>query len=69
MAAKKKLIQTFDAKALGFVPAEAINNPNKVVQTGLGLFPARSKGKIIEGSNNEKVSKLVKALRETEKVV
>ena len=69
MAAKKKLIKTFDAKKLSFVPIVAGDATNTVVQAGLGLSPTRSKGKIIEGSNIETVTKLVKALREIEKVV
>ena len=65
MTARKKPIQIFDAEKIGFVPDET----SAVVQTGLELPPPRDEGAIFDGPAHEAVSKLVKTLRETEKVV
>ena len=65
MTARKKPIQIFDAEKIGFVPDET----SAVVQTGLALPPPRAEGAIFDGPAHEAVSKLVKTLRETEKVV
>jgi len=69
MAAKKKEIQIFNAEKIGFVPTIASDETSTVIQTGLKLPPPRNEGAIFDGPTNEAVSKLVKTLRETEKVV
>jgi len=65
MTARKKPIQIFDSEKIGFVPDET----SAVVQTGLELPPPRDEGAIFDGLAHEAVSKLVKTLREIEKVV
>ena len=69
MAAKKKEIQIFDAEKINFVPSVIGDITNNVIQADLELSSPRAKGVIFNGSINEVVSKLVKTLRETEKVV
>jgi len=69
MTAKKKLIQIFDAAKIGPIPNLISNQTSTANQTCLELPPTRDKGTILDGSSNEAVSKLVKTLRETEKVV
>ena len=69
MAAKKKEIQVFDAKKIGFVPTAVSDARSIVVHTGLELPTPRNKGAIVHGPTNEVVSRLVKTLREKEKVV
>jgi electron transfer flavoprotein beta subunit len=69
MAAKKKQIEIIDAKTLSFFPDERPAQSSTFVESGLNLPDRRSKGKIIDGSCNDAVAKLVKILREQEKVV
>ena len=69
MASKKKQIQIFNAKKVGFIPRILSNETNSVSQRGLELPKTRQKGVLFHGTTNEVVSKLVKILRETEKVV
>jgi electron transfer flavoprotein beta subunit len=69
MAAKKKEIQIFDAEKINLVPSVIGDIKNNVIQADLELPPPRAKGTIFDGPVNEVVSKLVKTLRETEKVV
>ena len=69
MAAKKKQIEIIDATKIGFVPTEINNRTSTVIQTGLKLPNVRDKGEIIDGPVDETITKLVKTLREKEKVV
>ena len=69
MAAKKKEIQIFDAEKIGFSPNIISHKTSTAIQTGLELPPPRDTGAMFDGPTNEAVSKLVKALREIEKVV
>ena len=69
MAAKKKEIQIFDAEKINFVPSVIGDITNNATPANLELPPPRAKGAIFDGSINDVVSKLVKTLRETEKVV
>lgn len=67
IAAKKKEIQTLDAKSIGFDP-ESSGVP-RVRQMDLSLPPARNKGRILEGSLSESLPELVRMLRDEEKVI
>jgi electron transfer flavoprotein beta subunit len=67
IAAKKKPIQTMDAKAIGF-DVQSQGSPH-VRQLDLSLPPERKKGKILAGSLAESIPELVRLLREDEKVV
>jgi len=69
MAAKKKQIEIFDAGKLGFVPSVITNEASTTISTGLELPLSRSSVEILDGPINDSVAKLVKALREKEKVV
>ena len=69
MSAKKKQIQIFDAKKIGFAPNATSDKTSLVIQTNLELPPPRDKGLIFDGPINEAVAMLVKTLREKEKVV
>ena len=69
MAAKKKEIQILDAAAVGFDAASIGGANNRVVQSVLELPPARGNGQVFDGPVEESVARLVKALREDEKVV
>ena len=69
MAAKKKQIEILDAGKLGFVPSVITNEASTTISTGLELPLLRSNVEILDGSINDSVVKLVKALREKEKVV
>ena len=69
MTAKKKPIQIFNAEKMGFVPDVVSGETSTVIQTGLELPPLRQSRTILDGSINEVVSRLVKILREIEKVV
>ena len=69
MTAKKKEIQIFNAEKIGFVPNIVSDATSTALQTGMALPSSRDKGTIFDGLTNEAVSKLVKALREKEKVV
>ena len=69
LAILKKSIQIFNAEKIGFVPTVPGDKTSTIIETGLELPPSRDKGAIFDGPVNEAVSKLVKALRETEKVV
>ena len=68
MTAKKKAIQIFNAEKMGFVPTTS-SETTTVIHTGLELPPHRKKATVFDGPINESISKLVKTLRETEKVV
>ena len=69
MAAKKKQIEIFDADKLGFVTPVTTNEASTAISTGLELPLSRNSVEILDGSINDSVAKLVKALREKEKVV
>ena len=69
MAAKKKQIEILDAGKLGFVPSVITNEASTTISTGLELPLLRSNVEILDGPINASVVKLVKALREKEKVV
>ena len=69
MAAKKKQIEILDAGKLGFVPSVITNEASTTISTGLELPLLRSNVEILDGPINDSVVKLVKALREKEKVV
>ena len=69
MAAKKKTIEILDASKLGFVPSVITNEASTTISTGLELPLLRSNVEILDGPINDSVVKLVKALREKEKVV
>ena len=69
MAAKKKQIEIFDAGKLGFVSPVTTNEASTAISTGLELPLSRNSVEILDGSINDSVAKLVKALREKEKVV
>jgi electron transfer flavoprotein beta subunit len=69
MAAKKKPIEILDAGKLGFVPSVITNEASTTISTGLELPLLRSNVEILDGPINDSVVKLVKALREKEKVV
>jgi electron transfer flavoprotein beta subunit len=69
MAAKKKEIKILDAAAIGFDPASGGEKNSQVTQSRLELPPSRGKGQVFEGPVKESVARLVKALRQDEKVV
>jgi electron transfer flavoprotein beta subunit len=69
MAAKKKQIEIFDADKLGFVTPVTTNEASTAISNGLELPLSRNSVEILDGSINDSVAKLVKALREKEKVV
>ena len=69
MAAKKKQIEIIDAEKLGFVPTKTNKSMSIIIQTGIELPNSRNKGEIMDGSISEAVTRLVKTLREKEKVV
>ena len=69
MAAKKKQIEILDAGKLGFIPSVITNEASTTISTGLELPLLRSNVEILDGPINDSVVKLVKALREKEKVV
>jgi len=69
MAAKKKQIEIIDAGKLGFVPSVTINEASTAITAGLELPLSRNSVEIFDGPINDSVAKLVKALREKEKVV
>ena len=69
MAAKKKQIEILDAGKLGFVPSVTTNEASTAISTSLELPLSRNNVEILDGSINDSVAKLVKALREKEKVV
>jgi electron transfer flavoprotein beta subunit len=69
MAAKKKQIEILDAGKLGFVPSAINNEASTAISTGLEFPLSRNNVEILGGSVNDSVAKLVKVLREKEKVV
>jgi electron transfer flavoprotein beta subunit len=69
MAAKKKQIEILDAGKMGFVPSIVTNEVSNAISNGLELPLSRSNVEIFDGSMNDSVAKLVKVLREKEKVV
>ena len=69
MAAKRKEIKILDAAAIGFDLASVGEKSSKVAQSRLELPPSRGKGQVFEGPVEESVARLVKALRQDEKVV
>jgi len=69
MAAKKKEIKILDAAAIGFDPVPVGEKNSQVVQSHLELPPLRGKGQVFEGPVEESVARLVKTLRQDEKVV
>jgi electron transfer flavoprotein beta subunit len=69
MAAKKKEIKILDAAAIGFDPASRGEKNSQVTQSRLELPPSRGKGQVFDGPVKESVARLVKALRQDEKVV
>lgn len=67
IAAKKKPIETLDAKGIGFdVDSKGVAH---VKQIDLSLPPERKKGRILDGSLGQSLPELVRLLREEEKVV
>jgi len=69
MASKKKEIEIINADSLSFVPNERPIQRSTFVDSGLSFPDRRSKVEKIEGSAHDVVAKLVKILREQEKVV
>ena len=69
MAAKKKEIKILDAAAIGFDPVSVGEKRSQVALSHLELPPSRGKGQVFEGPVEESVARLVKALRQDEKVV
>lgn len=69
MAARKKEIQVLDAAAIGFDPATLGQARNRIRQIDLVLPPQRKKGRVLEGALAETLPRLVRMLREEEKVV
>ena len=65
----KKQIQIFNAKKMDFEPRVIGAKSSAVIQTGLELPPRRDSGVILNEPISEAVSRLVKTLREKEKVV
>ena len=69
MAAKKKVIQTFNAIDLD-VDADNFDPQNKKLETiKLSLPPERKKGIILEGLDEEIAKQLVKIIREEKKII
>jgi electron transfer flavoprotein beta subunit len=66
MAAKKKVLQAFDAAALGLKPEDLA--PRTVV-TAMELPPARSAVRMIEGDPDTQVRELLRLLHEEAKVI
>ena len=66
MAAKKKVIQTEGAAALGLKPEDLA--PRTVV-TAMELPAARSTGRMIEGDPDTQVRELLRLLHEEAKVI
>ncbi|MDP6231727.1 MAG: electron transfer flavoprotein subunit beta/FixA family protein [Nitrospinaceae bacterium] len=69
MAAKKKQIETITAEKLGFDFITGNDSTSTVIATGLKLPSLRDKGVMLDGPVSDAVVKLVKFLRDTEKVV
>lgn len=69
IAAKKKHIETMDADAIEFDPAEEGEPVNRVREIDLNLPPERKKGRILEGSPKEAVATLAQLLRDEERVI
>ena len=69
IAAKKKPVETMDAEAIGFNPAEEGKSANRVHEIELNLPPQRKKGRILEGSPKEAVATLAQLLRDEERVI
>jgi len=69
ISAKKKPVETMDAGAIGFDPAEDGEPANRVREIELNLPPERKKGRILEGSASEAVASLAQLLRDEEKVI
>jgi len=69
MSSKKKEVEIIDADRLGFVPNDRPKQSGIFVDSGLSLPNRRGKGETVEGSTNDVVAKLVKILRDQEKVV
>ena len=69
MAAKKKEVLTLSANDLGIEEGTLNIEDNKIVQENLCLPPERKKGIILEGSEEEISSNLVRMLREEEKII
>jgi len=67
IAARKKQIEVMNAETIGFDPG--FLGPARVRQVDLSLPPARKKGRILEGPLKESLPKLVRLLREEEKVI
>ena len=67
IAAKKKKIQTLDAKSIGFDVHSM--GPSHVSQVNFSLPPQRKKGLILSGALQESLPELVRLLREDDKVV
>ena len=68
MASKKKKIEVFDANKLSFLPLGDNALKNTFTEIGLSLPDRRGKGKTIDGSTDDAVAKLVKILREEDKL-
>ena len=69
MAAKKKEVLTLSANDLGIEEGTLNIEDNKIVQENLCLPPERKKGIILEGSEEEISSNLVRMLRNEEKII
>ncbi|MFQ5444395.1 MAG: electron transfer flavoprotein subunit beta/FixA family protein, partial [Nitrospinales bacterium] len=69
MEAKKKEVKVLDATAIGFDPDSMGSQTNRVRLVDLSLPPQREKCLVLDGYDDETVSKLVKILRHEKKIV
>jgi electron transfer flavoprotein beta subunit len=69
IASKKKPVETMDANAIGFDPAEEGEPVNRVNEIELNLPQERKKGRILAGSPREAVATLAQLLRDEERVI
>lgn len=69
MAAKKKEVLTLSFAELELDEASFNTDKNRVVQANLSLPPERKKGIILEGTETEMGSTLVRLLREDKKII
>ncbi len=69
MAAKKKDVLTLSADDLGFERGSVNFANNFVIEENLSLPPQRKKGILLEGNDEEICGKLVRLLREEEKII
>ena len=69
MAAKKKEILTLSCSDLNLDEGDLALDNNRVVEVKLSLPPERKKGIILDGSESEVCSNLVRLLRDDEKII